>query len=74
MFEISWKKVPQMRGRITEGKIKEFKLEGEEQKGETEVIRGNGGASFTSAYDVDKIHDYASRLVQIYGRDYESWI
>ena len=50
--EIISQRVPKTRGVITEGAIKEFKLEGDEWKGETEVVRG---ASFTSGFDIDEI-------------------
>ena len=45
-------RVPKMKGGITKRTIREFKLECEEWKGETEVV---GGASFTSRFDTDKI-------------------
>ena len=51
-----------MRGRITEGTIREFKLGCKGWKGETEVVRG---ASFSSMFD------YTDRLVQIYEGDCE---
>ena len=41
-----------MRGRITEGMIRDFKLRCKECKGETEEVRV---ASFTSMFDIDKI-------------------
>ena len=50
-MENNRQRIPETRREITEGAIREFKLEDEGWKGEKQLV---GGASFTSMFGTDK--------------------